>query len=514
MAYLTSQPFRNGLPQNFTFDDLAAYEESRRRELIPQFQQRLQSLRTGLQSQYDKNLENYRGLTSSRRSSLASSLADQSRKAFQMQNPFILEDLNSRGLASSPTTVAQAQAQALKELELQNQDELNRFDAEARGYQDALEKQRLQDLNELQTLESQGAFGLEQDAVNQALDVRRSELERSIQEADAAREEAMAKDLARQQRKQSLTESLLGAGTNLLGIGLMTRGGGGAGAAAGRGGLLSSLTGGGATPLGRLFGGSGGGSISTAGGGSVATNGGQIIAGGSKLGGFGSLLGGAGAGLLGSSLGRRSFGGGNDAGSVVGGGLGYLMGGPLGAGVGSYLGTGAQRLGENVYKQTGNKLGNTAASVIKPFVDPVGAVKSVSKSIKKAFCFDGLTPIEMKDGTFKPICEVDLDDETRGGTVESIRVSKVSDGSMFNYKGVLVTGYHAVKEGDRWVRIKDSLFGEAIPGDETVFSIATSEHRVFVNNIEFSDELEHDNYEELTIDESLNLLNKDLVGVN
>lgn len=513
MPYLSTQPLRSELPQNFTFDDLAAYEEARRRELIPQFQERLRTLRTGLQSQYDKNLENYRNLTAGRRTSLANSLADQSRQAFQMQNPYILEDLNRRGLMSSPTATAQAQAQALKELELQNQDTLNQFDTESRNYQDAIEKQRLQDLNDIQTLESQGAFDLEQNALNQALDVRRSELERSIQESDAAREEALARDLAKQQRKQSLTESLLGAGTNLLGIGLMTRGGGG-GATTGSGGLLSGLTGGGSTPLGRLFGGGGGGSVSTAGGGSVTANGGQVIAGGSKLAGFGSLLGGAGAGLLGSSLGRRSFGGGNDTGSVVGGGLGYLMGGPLGAGVGSYLGTGAQRLGENIYEQSKNKVGNTAASVIKPFVDPAGAVKSVSKAVKKVFCFDGLTPIEMKNGTFKPICEIDLDDETRGGTVESVRVSKVSDGSVFNYKGVIVTGYHAVKEGNVWVRVKDSLFGEKLDGDETVFSIVTSDHRVFVNNIEFSDEIEHDNYEELTIDESLNLLNKDLVGVN
>lgn len=509
MAYLSTLPFNGQLPQNFTFDDLAAYEEERRRSLLPQFQERMKTLRSGLQSQYDKNIENYRNLTGSRRSSLVASLADQSRKAFQMQNPYILEDLQSRGLASSPTTVAQAQAQALKELELQNQDELNRFDTESRGYQDALEKQRLQDLNELQALESQGAFDLEQDAVNQALDIRRSELERSIQEADAAREEALARNLAKEQRRAGLTESLLGAGTNLLGIGLMTRGGGGGG-----GGLGGLFGGGGQTASSSLVG--GGQPFAVKGAGLFGQGGSLLNTAGTSAPGFGSLAG----GLLGYQLGRTAFRptqngdrGAQNVGAAIGG-VGGSLFGPAGSAIGSFLGSAVGKAQNRLQKGVEKSLGGTAGSIVK-YAQPTTAIASVSKKIKKAFCFDGLTPVEMKDGTFKPICEIDIDDETRGGTVESIRISKVPDGSLFNYKGVLVTGYHAVKEGEQWVRVIDSLFGEAVPGDEMVFSIATSDHRVFVNNIEFADELENDNYEQLTIDQSLELLNSQShVGVN
>jgi len=461
------------LGQNFTFEDLAKYEEQRRKAANKEIQDKL----------------------AARRAMLSESLTKQGRDLFNLKSPQMLEDLNAKGVFTSETARNQAEADALKEIALSNQRYLNEFDTAATGIDVANDQASLENI----------------------LDIRRSELENQLQEGQANREQDFATNLASQQRKQGLLESLIGVGGTLGGAYLMSRGGGagvpgvagstaGGGAFGGFGGgsTASNVLGGNATPLGKLLMPSG--AASSTGAFSPMTA--------FKAGGLGGAAAGAGLGLLGSSLGRNVFGGGNDAGSVAGGALGYTLGGPVGAGVGSFLGTGAQRLGEQAYEKSQKALGNTVASTLKPILNPVGAVKSISKSIKKAFCFDGLTPVEMADGTIKPICEVDLDDNTKGGVVESIRVSKTDDGTVYKYKGIMVTGMHAVKEDGYWIRVKDSPFSELVPGEDTVFSIVTSNHRIFSNGIEFADEQENDGYENLTIDQSLAELNKNPVGVN
>jgi hypothetical protein len=135
--------------------------------------------------------------------------------------------------------------------------------------------------------------------------------------------------------------------------------------------------------------------------------------------------------------------------------------------------------------------------------------KSIGKSLKKVFCFDGNTLIMMADGSEKPINEIELGDRVyKGGEVDSIRHSIKNPNDKYNYHNIIVTGFHAVKENGIWKRIKDCK--EAYPyyleGD--VYSICTTNHRMWIKGIEFADEIETDNYENLTIDESLDELNR------
>lgn len=207
-------------------------------------------------------------------------------------------------------------------------------------------------------------------------------------------------DINEQNAKYGLINSLTGAvlpGLMMGGGGLF--GGGGAAAGAGGGGLFGGMGG--------LFGGGGGGLFG--GGGLTGAATGQFVPGVGMVGtgvpagmgaglGMGSLLGGAGLGMLGGMAGNSMFGKGNDAGAFLGGGVGMLLGGPLGAGVGSFLGTAAQRLGGQAYDAAKKSLGNTAGSILKPFINPIGSVtdliknpskkiKGVTKSIKKVFPF-------------------------------------------------------------------------------------------------------------------------------
>ncbi len=237
--------------------------------------------------------------------------------------------------------------------------------------------------NALKNLQAQAMFNRSIYGDKAAFDNYQLQLQQILgqQGIDIARENI---DVSRKIAEDQARNNLFSAGISAF-VPSILNGFGGGGGGGGMGGGLSSLFGGPSTALGRFF--SGGGAATGAGPGGIplasAGGGGNPF----MAGGFGGLMGGAGLGFLGSSLGRQTFGGGNDVGGIAGGGLGYMFGGPIGAGVGSFLGVGAQRLGENIYSGSQGALGNTAASFIKPFVDPVGAVKSVSNAVKKVFPF-------------------------------------------------------------------------------------------------------------------------------
>ena len=113
----------------------------------------------------------------------------------------------------------------------------------------------------------------------------------------------------------------------------------------------------------------------------------------------------------------------------------------------------------------------------------------------------------MADGSTKPIQNMRLGDETKGGRVESVRTAIAQNGQMCQYHAIYVTSAHAVKEGDRWIRVAQSASAVPIPGVYQVFCIVTTSHRIYVKDVEFADEVESDDYENLTIDQSLVALN-------
>lgn len=445
------------LPANFGFSDLAGFEESRRQDFAKQAKQNI----LGFADEFQKQ-------AADRRASLSKSLLDMGQQQFMKANPAILEDLNSRGLFTSQTARDQEQGRLLQDITMKNQEQLLA--------QDQADNQALNEIRQAAlATELQGG----QDALDASLDLRRGQLEAGRADAQAAEERALAEQLAGEQRRGGITQSLIGLGGQLGGPLLAAKLFGG-GAAAGAGGGSSLL--GGLLPL-KGAAGMAPGSTLSGGGGAGLFKSLMTPGAGGMLGTGAGLLGG---GYLGQTLAKLT--GKNTreakAGSAIGAALGTAALGPLGGLAGGALGGAATK-----------------------------AVQGIGKSLKKAFCFDAETPITMADGSIKKISEVELGDETKGGTVESVRKSITADGTRYNYQGVYVTGTHAVLENGLWKRVEDSTYG--IPVDEggVVYSLATDRHRIYVNGMVFADELEHDEYEDLTIDESLDLLNADLVGV-
>lgn len=143
-----------------------------------------------------------------------------------------------------------------------------------------------------------------------------------------------------------------------------------------------------------------------------------------------------------------------------------------------------------------------------------GIGKPISQAVDTVvqfFCFHPDTLVEMADGTLIPISRIEVGAYTRGGLV--LATSRAIGYDYYWYHGVLVTGKHAVKEDGKWIRIENSPTAMRMKGfTEVVCSLTTTRHRIWANGIEFADERETDNYENLDLKESLEELNRVDVG--
>ncbi len=324
--------------------------------------------------------------------------------------------------------------------------------------------------------EKQRAFAKGENKKARQFEAQQQQLNREYQQALAERQSRDAMMSAGIQGGAGLLGNLIGRGGGLGGLGGLFGGGMGA-----TGSAIS--TGGGA---GGMIG-SGAGGLGAAGGG---------LFGGFPLGlGALSLAGSIGISSgLGQLMGRGLFSGDrNRTGARRGAQIGSLLMPGMGGMFGSVLGGGAHSLGVN------------ARNVFK---GSQTTVRNIGRSISSVFCFDGNTAIETNQGEMIPIYCLTLGEVLRdGGVIESIRVSKTDDGSVYRYKGVTVTGFHAVKEDGKWIRVKDSKEAIPLPGNGVVFSLVTSTHRIFIDGIEFADEHETDD-PYMSLDKSLEVLNK------
>ena len=100
-------------------------------------------------------------------------------------------------------------------------------------------------------------------------------------------------------------------------------------------------------------------------------------------------------------------------------------------------------------------------------------------------CFVKGTMIEMADGSKKEITSIDVGEETRGGTV--LALMKFLPESIYNYKGVKVSGSHWVIEDNQFIEVENSKRAVATDTVETVYCFKTSKNRIWVNGVEFGD---------------------------
>ena len=101
-------------------------------------------------------------------------------------------------------------------------------------------------------------------------------------------------------------------------------------------------------------------------------------------------------------------------------------------------------------------------------------------------CFEPNTLIQMDDGSEKKIKDVKLGDLTKGGKVTGVLQFEPID-DIHEYKDVIVAGSHFVKEGNEFIMVQDSPESIKIDKIPVVYSLDTSNRRIFINDIEFAD---------------------------
>ena len=102
------------------------------------------------------------------------------------------------------------------------------------------------------------------------------------------------------------------------------------------------------------------------------------------------------------------------------------------------------------------------------------------------YCFDPSTLIQMANGSTKKIKDIQLGDTTKGGEVTGVFQFKATD-EIHDYRGVTVAGSHYVKEDGRFIMVKDSPLSTKINKIPVVYSLDTTDRRIFINDIEFAD---------------------------
>jgi hypothetical protein len=117
----------------------------------------------------------------------------------------------------------------------------------------------------------------------------------------------------------------------------------------------------------------------------------------------------------------------------------------------------------------------------------------------------------MLDGTTKPIINIQVGEETKGGIVQA-KMEFLPD-NIYNYKGVEVSGSHWVIEDNQFIEVENSKHGILTDKIETVYCFKTSENRIWVNGVEFGD-YESGSYEdwEPHFEQVKEKLNKELLN--
>lgn len=132
-----------------------------------------------------------------------------------------------------------------------------------------------------------------------------------------------------------------------------------------------------------------------------------------------------------------------------------------------------------------------------PFIWAVlGSLEILSNGVGVSFCFDENTPIKLKNGHNKIIKNIQHNDILYNNTkIIGIIKSLACKDNIYDYKNIIVTGDHTVLEGNRWIRVSDSIFSKKIHNysKEYLYCLITNNNTIPVNNIIFGDYCEISN---------------------
>ena len=133
-------------------------------------------------------------------------------------------------------------------------------------------------------------------------------------------------------------------------------------------------------------------------------------------------------------------------------------------------------------------------AIVVAFMTDVLHVKttmSIPKAPKKPrICFDRGTILELKDGSRKDIETVAIGDElVDGGKITAKFVLDAKHAIMYRLNGILVSGTHQVKYGDKWIRVNEHPERKLVVdyNEPYLYCLNTTSKRIMVGNHVFAD---------------------------
>jgi hypothetical protein len=169
---------------------MAQQEEQKRSELGQQQQAQINKFA----QEQEKSAADYR-------KQLAANLATTAQQTFQQQNPYILQDLNARGLFTSQTARDEAQNRALQELATRQSDILSNYDIE-----------QARNINELRGTGLSALLGGQQAGLDTAFELKKAAIQSQMDAANVDRQNAFAQAMASEANRNNLISSVLGLG--------------------------------------------------------------------------------------------------------------------------------------------------------------------------------------------------------------------------------------------------------------------------------------------------------------
>ena len=112
--------------------------------------------------------------------------------------------------------------------------------------------------------------------------------------------------------------------------------------------------------------------------------------------------------------------------------------------------------------------------------------KAKDRKTGGGWCFHPDTLVQMADGSEQKINTIKIGDQTKGGEVTGVVQFKPLD-EMHDYKGVIVAGSHFVKEDGRFIPVSESFEAVKVDIIPTVYSLDTTDRRIWIKDIEFAD---------------------------
>jgi len=109
------------------------------------------------------------------------------------------------------------------------------------------------------------------------------------------------------------------------------------------------------------------------------------------------------------------------------------------------------------------------------------------------FCFPPEQPIQMGDGSMKPISEVKVNDTLlTGNTVTAIYKFACDGQEMVDIRGVQVSSNHFIRFMDRWIMAKEHPSARLIEpwngaNERPLICLSTSDHKIQIANYIFAD---------------------------